>query len=227
MQPVMQYAGQLPSNPVTLDVYPAGNSSYTMYEDDGITFNHEKGGSAKTKFDCSAGSNATTVTINARQGSFNSATRDYMIQMHLVNTLMSVTLNGTALAHKSFAELNGGQTGWYHDTSNKLGYARFADDGGSLVAAFNHTATGVYREGKANVTVGIDISRRGAVSAFCGSARGAFTLTIVDMRGKKVASVNGLGTGTLRTDNLSAGLYIVNLESDGLSLRKNMTVLGR
>jgi alpha-glucosidase len=225
MQPVLQYVGEKMPTPITLDIYPSGNSSYTMYEDDGITFNHEKGVWAKTRFDCSAGSEVTTVTINARQGSFNPGARDYLLKLHLVNAMSSVSLNGTALASKPYADLNNGQAGWNYDAANKLAYARFADSGSKLTVAFNHTTTGIINGQSAIGAPRIDLSMRGKISAFCDNTQSSFTLKLIDLRGKTVASIKARSVGTISTGRLSSGSYSIILETGSTILKKNIVIL--
>ena len=55
--PVLHYVDEQPADPLTLDVYPRGMTSYTLYEDDGISNGYQGGAYATTKFtsDNSAG----------------------------------------------------------------------------------------------------------------------------------------------------------------------------
>jgi alpha-glucosidase len=227
MQPVMQYVGQTQASPITLDIYPGGSSSYTMYEDDGISFNYESGTFAKTTIECKAGSDISTVTVKARQGTYNPGARDYLIKMHLVTALNSVLVNGTALGSKTYSELSGGQNGWNYDAANNIAFARFADSATTMTVEFRHTATGV-RPGGASIGVSrIDISNQGTIRAICDNAQKGFTLKMIDSRGKIVASLKGRGNGTIATGGLSAGLYMVVMEVEGRTMRKNMIVLKR
>jgi hypothetical protein len=41
--PVKQYTGEKVDAPLTLQVYPGADGSFTLYEDDGVTFNYRKG----------------------------------------------------------------------------------------------------------------------------------------------------------------------------------------
>ena len=41
MRELEQYVGELPQNPLTINVYPGPDSSYTLYQDDGISFDAE------------------------------------------------------------------------------------------------------------------------------------------------------------------------------------------
>jgi alpha-glucosidase/alpha-D-xyloside xylohydrolase len=41
--PVRQYTGEQVDAPLTLQVYPGADGTFTVYEDDGVSFNHERG----------------------------------------------------------------------------------------------------------------------------------------------------------------------------------------
>jgi alpha-glucosidase (family GH31 glycosyl hydrolase) len=41
--PVKQYSSEPVEAPLTLQVYPGGDGSFTLYEDDGVSFAHERG----------------------------------------------------------------------------------------------------------------------------------------------------------------------------------------
>src|SRR5262249_48736929 len=41
--PVRQYTSEAVSEPLTLQVYPGGDATFTMYEDDGVTFEYRRG----------------------------------------------------------------------------------------------------------------------------------------------------------------------------------------
>src|SRR5262249_22415202 len=52
MGPSMEFVDQRPADPLTLDVYPSGATSYTLYEDDGKTNAYIGGAFSKTRFTC-------------------------------------------------------------------------------------------------------------------------------------------------------------------------------
>jgi alpha-glucosidase/alpha-D-xyloside xylohydrolase len=43
MGPIRQHTGELVTDPLTVTIYPGANGEFTLYEDDGRTFNHRKG----------------------------------------------------------------------------------------------------------------------------------------------------------------------------------------
>ncbi len=77
LAPEMQYTGQLPWNPVTLDLYPlAGQTAHaTLYEDDTQTTGYQHGEFRKTPLTLSADDKSKTllVTIGAAAGGFPGA----------------------------------------------------------------------------------------------------------------------------------------------------------
>jgi alpha-glucosidase len=66
----VQYLGTKPWDTLTVKVYPHSDSEYTMYEDDGDSYEFEKGAIASTKFECSQKSDNVVFTINPVKGSF-------------------------------------------------------------------------------------------------------------------------------------------------------------
>jgi len=67
MGPNIQYATQS-SDPIELRVYKGQDASFTIYEDEGDTYNYEKGQSARIPLTWNE--SAKTLTIGARTGTF-------------------------------------------------------------------------------------------------------------------------------------------------------------
>ncbi|MGB7768198.1 MAG: TIM-barrel domain-containing protein [Verrucomicrobiia bacterium] len=67
--PELQYTGEKPANPITLYVYAGADGNFTLYEDDGLTYNYEHGAFAciPIKWD----NNSKTLTIGKREGKFH------------------------------------------------------------------------------------------------------------------------------------------------------------
>jgi len=66
--PELQYTGEHPADPITLYVYAGADGAFTLYEDDGLTYDYEKGAFARIpiRWDDAA----KTLTIGQRKGSF-------------------------------------------------------------------------------------------------------------------------------------------------------------
>jgi hypothetical protein len=102
MQPDMQYFGEKPVDPVTLDIYPSGNSSYKMYEDDGLSLKYQNGEFAQTEIRCSETSQSVTIDILPSEGKFKAADRNYKLQVHLDKKPESVTSEDVAVINWNF-----------------------------------------------------------------------------------------------------------------------------
>lgn len=130
MQPVMEYVGQRPIDLLTLDIYPAGYSSYIMYEDDEETYDYLNGAYCKTKYECVESGTIVKVKINSRVGSYTPDNRDYMLKVHnRTGGILDVKLNGTSLPQTTYSALSGGSKGYAPDADKKLVWVRIDDTG--------------------------------------------------------------------------------------------------
>jgi len=66
--PVMQYTGEKPADPITLYVYTGADGKFTLYEDDGLTYDYEKGAFAEIPLQWRQA--AGTLTVGQREGRF-------------------------------------------------------------------------------------------------------------------------------------------------------------
>jgi ribosomal protein L21E len=105
----------------TLDVFPAKQGQGCLYEDDGTSFNYEKGQSAKTDFSCSVNLNAVTINVGSRTGKFlGMPQRAYFLQVHNVKNVKSVVVNERQLKEVSTKEsllYERSQDGWWYDAN--------------------------------------------------------------------------------------------------------------
>jgi alpha-D-xyloside xylohydrolase len=81
--PAMQYVGEKPSDPTTLYVYAGANGSFNLYEDQGTTFDYEKGAFSEIpiRWDDATG----TLTVGKRTGSFDGMLDRRTFQVVLVS----------------------------------------------------------------------------------------------------------------------------------------------
>ena len=66
--PDMQYSDEKPADVITLYIYEGGNGTFTLYEDEGVNYNYEKGAYATIPF--SYNDAEGMLTIGDRTGSF-------------------------------------------------------------------------------------------------------------------------------------------------------------
>jgi alpha-D-xyloside xylohydrolase len=66
--PDVQYIGEKPTAPLTLHLFTGADGHFTLYEDDGLTFDYEHG--AFTEIPLTWNESTHTLTLGARSGSF-------------------------------------------------------------------------------------------------------------------------------------------------------------
>ncbi|MEU7895794.1 NPCBM/NEW2 domain-containing protein [Nonomuraea sp. NPDC049152] len=109
-----------PDDPLTLDVYPLGDSSFDLYSDDGKTRAYDGGQSATQKFTVdapSSGLGVVKIGIGPISGSYTGkpAARPYELNVHTGRAPTAVLYGKRPLAKVTKAAYDGGATGWYAD----------------------------------------------------------------------------------------------------------------
>jgi alpha-glucosidase (family GH31 glycosyl hydrolase) len=127
--PNMQWVDQVPVDPLTLDIYPSGNTAYTLYEDDGVTADYKSGAFSTTLFSCSQSGSSITVSVGGAVGTYAGqlASRTYLVKVNGRSSApATVTVAGaTATRYSSMAALNAAMTGWFYDSTAKIVWAKF------------------------------------------------------------------------------------------------------
>ena len=95
-----QYEDNMNTANIILNLYPAGKSEYTLYEDDGVTFDYEQGERAATRFEMVDNDDRCTITIGDRIGSFKGMTehRTYSANVRLSKAPATVKVDGADVA---------------------------------------------------------------------------------------------------------------------------------
>jgi alpha-glucosidase (family GH31 glycosyl hydrolase) len=109
-QKTMQYIGEHPVDTLILKIFPQNQSSYTLWEDDGRSFDYEKGIIAKTMFECIDTDKETEFIISPCQGSYTgiSGSRTYQLEIESPNRPLQVMINGSRTED------------WNYDSSSKV-----------------------------------------------------------------------------------------------------------
>ncbi|HIB37613.1 MAG TPA: DUF4968 domain-containing protein [Mesonia sp.] len=81
-QEVVQYVGEKEIETITLDIYPDGNSSFSLYDDDGKSLDYQKGKYALTIIELNAEDDQVEVTIQPAEGKYKLDDRTYEIRLH-------------------------------------------------------------------------------------------------------------------------------------------------
>jgi len=80
MVPVMQYTDERPIDQLTLRIW-SGTGEWTLYEDDGRTFEYKNGAWATTTYHVSTNRQQTIVEITAREGQFSPPKREVIVEL--------------------------------------------------------------------------------------------------------------------------------------------------
>ncbi|MDE0722201.1 MAG: DUF4968 domain-containing protein [Flavobacteriales bacterium] len=127
MYPEMLYDNEKPIDTLTLDVYPFGQSSFTMYEDDGMTKEHRTGFFTKQTFTSNAPTNGIapiTLNVGASVGDFTGKllNRSYLADIHVEHEPDSVMIDNLLVPQYVSADLLQEATeGWFFDPDEKNG----------------------------------------------------------------------------------------------------------
>ena len=97
--PELQYMGEKPADPLTVYVYAGSNGAFTLYEDQGTTYDYEKGAFSQIplKWDEASG----TLTIGKRLGSFPEMVKERTVQVVLVSPATPVGFRSDATPRKT------------------------------------------------------------------------------------------------------------------------------
>jgi len=118
LAPTVQYLAE-PGGPLTLLVYPEGESSFTLYEDDGVSRDYENGAYALTAIHCTALDTRVRLFVVAPQGLYagKPATRPLRAQVYFPSPPADVNLTGVGPLQRfpTYRELENADSGWWHD----------------------------------------------------------------------------------------------------------------
>jgi cell division septation protein DedD len=127
MGPQIEWVDQLPADPLTLDTYPSGTSSYTLYEDDGLSLAYQGGAVSRTTLTSDAA--AATFSIGAAVGSYAGqlADRTYILKIHQQTASPgAVSRDGGSLTqHSSQSAFDGAAEGWFYDGAADVLWVKF------------------------------------------------------------------------------------------------------
>ena len=120
MYPAALYDGEKPKDVLTLDIYPYGDSSYSMYEDDGNTRQYQQGKFSQQIFKVAAPTGKAgniSVEIDAVTGEYQGQEpkRVYQLQVHSRIKPEQVKLAGQNLPElKDALAFEKANSGWYY-----------------------------------------------------------------------------------------------------------------
>ena len=121
MQAVQQYVGEKPITETEMLIYPAGESSYTLYEDDGASYEYEKGVYALTKYTCQATTDAWKILVSREKSSFKPPRQNYLFKVISQRPPVGVSVGSSPLPLvKAADDLNRQAEGVYYSTTDQM-----------------------------------------------------------------------------------------------------------
>ncbi len=108
-QPLVQSTSEKPNGPLQLRVYPGPDCNGSIYLDDGLTMNYQKGGYLRVNFACEAQAGSVRVRIAPPEGNFAPWWTQMELQIYGVNAQpKQVTAAGQIVA------------GWQYDPTSRM-----------------------------------------------------------------------------------------------------------
>jgi len=123
MYPSALYDGEKPKDVLTLDLYPYGDSSFTLYEDDGVSRRYQQGEHSLQQINMQAPKDVAGdihVSIGAISGQYQGqlAKRQYLLQVRSRVKPDAVTLSGQPLRQLTQAQFEKANQGWVYSPTH-------------------------------------------------------------------------------------------------------------
>jgi alpha-D-xyloside xylohydrolase len=103
--PELAYTGEKPSDPIVLYVYAGADGSFSLYEDDGLTYGYERGELSRIPITWVDATH--TLTLGERQGSFPGMLAERRFDVVLVSAQTPVGFSFAPNAQRSLAYSGG------------------------------------------------------------------------------------------------------------------------
>jgi len=97
--PELQYTAEKPADPITLYVYAGADGAFTLYEDEGLNYNYEKG--AFTRIPIRWSDSTRTLTLGKREGSFPGMLDERTFEIVLISKSKPAGFSFTPKADRS------------------------------------------------------------------------------------------------------------------------------
>lgn len=138
--PDVNYADEKPLNPLTLDIYPSGTTSYTLFEDDGETRNYITNNAySTTKYTCVQNGKDISFKIGARVNhnpdlcNYIVQDRSYNLKFNNIANVYGVLSSGAMINRTStLAEYNVASQGYFYDEAKRILYVKVFDNGNEM-----------------------------------------------------------------------------------------------
>jgi alpha-glucosidase len=126
--PIKQFVEQAVTPGLSIDIYPGPDSQFTMYEDDGTSFDYQNGSYLNTLVKRSNNSQGSSISIQRIAGTWSPAPRSITLLLHGTTQASGVSLNGTALPQAvNLQALVSASSGWIFDPAAQLVAVKIQD----------------------------------------------------------------------------------------------------
>lgn len=121
MGPERDFVDSAPETEITLDIHPNAAGSAVYYEDDGASYDYERGRFASTSLQVAPSAGKISVLIGRRQGGYRNMPKqvNFTLQLHVDKPPRQVVHDGKLLAERPSGGQNRG-AGWWFDPSARL-----------------------------------------------------------------------------------------------------------
>jgi alpha-glucosidase len=124
LAPPMEFVGQVSMETMGLEVFPYGESAFTLVEDDGVSYAYLAGKQATTEITCQAEGEEVTLTIGPRRGDYEGmpGQRVWEVSLHLDAAPATVLVNEVAVPE------SGEDCGWDYDSETRVLSLKVTED---------------------------------------------------------------------------------------------------
>jgi alpha-D-xyloside xylohydrolase len=99
--PELQYVAEKPADPITIYVYAGADGAFTLYEDQGLTYDYQQGAFSEIPIEWNDATR--TLSIGARQGSFTGMLSSRTFEVIVVSSSNAVGFSFSPTADKTVA----------------------------------------------------------------------------------------------------------------------------
>ncbi|HYZ83302.1 MAG TPA: TIM-barrel domain-containing protein [Bryobacteraceae bacterium] len=134
MRELEQFVGQLTQNPITFNIYPGADSSFTLYQDDGISNNFKTGQFRTTTISHQGILNGQRVQVVRRHDQYTPPEPFYFVSFLGTNPPLTVEAEGAPLPNVSTPEAlaAAGANSYYYNASIKTTFLKIFDTSANL-----------------------------------------------------------------------------------------------
>lgn len=130
IQEVQQYVGEKKLEELELHIYPSAKSSYTLYEDDGISYQYEKDKYSLTNFTCEKNDESISVLVKKESDGYKNSRKYYFFTILCDKKPVSVSSGaGELTGSASVAEVKSGADKFFFDENGRFLFIRVEDTG--------------------------------------------------------------------------------------------------